>query len=290
MKIAGFTIIRNARKYDYPVLEAIMSVLPLCDVFYVGVGQSEDDTRDMIANIPSDKIIIIDSVWDDDLRTGGQVLAIETNKIFDAIPPEYDWCFYIQSDECVHEDDLKKLRARMALYKNEPDVDGFLFEYKHFYGQYDYIGAGRRWYRHEVRVIRNDKRIRSYKDAQGFRTADNKKLRVKDSGAQIYHYGWVKSPKAQQAKQATFHKMWHDDQWMEKNIPQTPEFDYNNIDLLEKYYGPHPLVMEKRIKEADWNFNYEPARVKITLKHKVLHWLEKRIGWRIGENRNFKLR
>jgi hypothetical protein len=289
MKVAGFTIIRNARKYDYPVLESIMSVLPLCDVFYVGVGQSEDDTRELISTIPSDKIVIVDSVWDDTLRQGGTVLAIETNKVFDAIPAEFDWCFYIQSDECVHEDDLKKLRARMVLYKNEPDVDGLLFEYKHFYGSYDYIGIGRRWYKHEVRIIKNNKDFRSYKDAQGFRTRHNRKLRVKESGAEIYHYGWVKSPKAQQAKQSSFHKMWHDDAWMTANIPAVEEYDYNNIDLLQKYHGPHPLVMEKRIKEADWKFVYDPKKVKRNLRYRVLYWLEKQTGWRVGENRNFKL-
>ncbi len=30
MKVVGFTIIRNAVKYDYPVVEAITSVMPLC--------------------------------------------------------------------------------------------------------------------------------------------------------------------------------------------------------------------------------------------------------------------
>ena len=124
MKVAGFTIIRNARKYDYPVLEAILSVLPLCDAFYVGVGQSDDDTREMIEGIPSGKIVIVDSVWDDSLREGGQVLSIETNKVFDAIPEEFDWCFYIQSDECVHEDDLKGIKQKMLLYKDDDTFTG----------------------------------------------------------------------------------------------------------------------------------------------------------------------
>jgi len=148
--------------------------------------------------------------------------------------------------------------------------------------------VGRRWYKQEVRIIRNDKNIRSYKDAQGFRTAAGHKLRVKESGAEIYHYGWVKSPKAQQAKQSSFHKMWHDDNWMKENIPVVEEYDYNNLDLLEKYYGPHPLVMEKRIKEADWQFIYDPKKVKRNLKYRLLYWLEKQTGWRVGENRNFK--
>ncbi|MFM7662194.1 MAG: glycosyltransferase family 2 protein, partial [Bacteroidota bacterium] len=30
MKVSGFTFIRNAIKYDYPIVEAIQSILPLC--------------------------------------------------------------------------------------------------------------------------------------------------------------------------------------------------------------------------------------------------------------------
>lgn len=289
MKIAGFTIIRNALKYDYPVVEAITSVLPLCDAFYVGVGNSDDATRQLIASIASDKIRVIDTVWDDTLREGGLVLSAETNKVFDAIPPEFDWCFYIQSDECVHEEDLPVIREAMARYAKDQSVDGLLFEYKHFYGHYDYIGVGRRWYKHEIRVIKNNKQIRSYKDAQGFRTRDNKKLKVKSTGAFIYHYGWVKSPKAQQAKQNDFHKMWHDDNWVEKNIPAVEEFDYNNIDLLDKYKGTHPKVFSERIQNARWTFHYDPAKVKTNLKYRFLFWVEKLTGWRVGENRNYQL-
>jgi hypothetical protein len=289
MKVAGFTIIRNAIKYDYPVIEAINSILPVCDVFYVGVGNSEDETRELIASIGSEKIKIIDTVWDDSLREGGKVLAVETNKVFDAIPEEFDWCFYIQSDECVHEEDLPKIAKAMNQYKNDHSVDGLLFEYKHFYGHYKYIGAGRRWYKHEIRIIKNNKNIRSYKDAQGFRMIDNKKLSVKKTGAFVYHYGWVKSPKAQQAKQSSFHKMWHDDEWMKNNIPAVEEFDYSNIDLLEEYKGSHPKVFENRIKKATWNFIYDPKKIKINLRYRFLHFIEKLTGWRIGENRNYRV-
>jgi hypothetical protein len=288
MLVAGFTIIRNALKYDYPVVEAISSILPLCDQFYVGVGNSEDETRALIASIGSEKIIIIDTVWDDSMREGGKVLALETNKVFDQIPEQYDWCFYIQSDECVHENDLEKIKSAMVAHKENKEVDGLLFEYKHFYGHYKYIGIGRRWYKHEIRIIKNNKNIRSYKDAQGFRTTEDKKLRVKKTGAYIHHYGWVKPPQAQQAKQSSFHKMWHDDAWMKKNIPEVEEFDYSNIDLLEVYSGTHPKVFEERIKNANWNFNYDPSRVKINIKYRFLFWVEKLTGWRVGENRNYR--
>ena len=74
MKVSGFTIIRNALKFDYPVVEAITSILPLCDEFVVAVGNSEDGTLQLIRNIGSPKIRIIETVWDDSLRQGGQVL------------------------------------------------------------------------------------------------------------------------------------------------------------------------------------------------------------------------
>jgi hypothetical protein len=287
MKVAGFTIIRNALKYDYPVVEAIRSVLPLCDVFYVGVGNSEDETLQLIKEIPSEKIKIVETVWNEQLREGGLVLSEETNKVFDQIPSDYTWCFYIQSDECVHEEDHAKIREAMLQHKADGRVEGLLFEYKHFYGQYNYIGVGRRWYKNEIRIIRNDKRIRSYKDAQGFRI-NNEKLKVKSTGAYIYHYGWVKAPKAQQAKQENFNKLWHDDEWVKKNVAAAEEYDYSNIDLLAEYQGTHPAVFSKRIREAKWPFDYSDSKVKRNFKYRLLYWIERLTGWRAGEYKNYK--
>ncbi|MBL7917205.1 MAG: glycosyltransferase family 2 protein [Bacteroidia bacterium] len=289
MKVTGFTIIRNAIKYDYPVLEAIQSVLPVCDEFIVSVGKSDDDTLALIKSIPSEKIKIMETVWDDSKRVGGLVLSDETNKVLDTIEKDTDWCFYIQSDECIHEDDLKIIREAMESNNNNKEVQGLLFGYKHFYGHYKYVGIGRRWYSNEIRIVRNDKNIRSYKDAQGFRLKNGNKLKVKKVNAFIYHYGWVKPPKAQQAKQESFHKMWHDDEWMKKNIKATEEFDYSNIDFLELYKGTHPKVYAKRIADANWNFIYDKSKIKVSLKHRILFFIEKTFGWRIGENKNYIL-
>lgn len=289
MKVAGFTIIRNAIKYDYPVVEAITSVLPLCDEFIVAIGNSEDDTLQLIKNINSPKIKIIETVWDDSLRQGGQVLAIETNKAFDAISADADWCFYIQSDECVHEKHLASIKEAMLKYKDHKEVDGLLLNYVHFYGSYHYVGNSRRWYRKEIRIIKNDKTIRSYKDAQGFRKTDNSKLNVKPVNAEVYHYGWVKPPKAQQAKQENFHKMWHDDEWMKKNIAQVAEFDYSQIDSLEEFKGSHPNVFQNRVSKADWKFNFDPSQIKLSLKDKFLLFIEKTTGWKVGEYKNYRI-
>jgi glycosyltransferase involved in cell wall biosynthesis len=290
VKVSGFTFVRNAIQLDYPVIEAITSILPLCDEFIVAVGKSDDGTLELIQSIPSDKIRIIETVWDDTLREGGKVLAVETNKAFHAVSKDCDWAFYIQADEIIHEKFLPVIHQTMLKFRDAPEVEGLLLKYLHFYGSYDYIGDSRKWYRHEIRIIRNNKeQITSYKDAQGFRKYDNSKLRVKRVDAFVYHYGWVKHPVHQQKKQQTFHKYWHDNDWMEKNIPKTVEFDYSDIDSLRRFTGDHPSVMQQRIAQSNWVFEHDITRKNYGLKKRVLMGIEKYTGWRVGEYKNYKV-
>lgn len=290
MKISGFTFVRNAEKYDYPVVESINSILPLCDEFIVAVGNSDDNTRNIIQNINSPKIKIIDTIWDDSLREGGKVLAVETNKAFTHISNDSDWGFYIQADEVIHEKFLDNIYNSMKKNLLNNNIDGLLFDYKHFYASYDYIGESYRWYRKEIRIVRNDKSIYSYKDAQGFRKNNNEKLNVRAANAEIYHYGWVKHPKYQQLKQENFNKLWHDDSWMSKNIKINEEFDYSEIDSLEFFSGTHPKVMHDRIKNINWKFEHDLSRKNYSNKEKIKRFIEKITGWRIGEYQNYILK
>ena len=66
MKVSGFTIIRNAIKYDFPAVEAISSALPLCDEFVVAVGDCNDGTLELIQSISSPKIKIVRTVWEEE--------------------------------------------------------------------------------------------------------------------------------------------------------------------------------------------------------------------------------
>lgn len=289
MKVSGFTIVRNAIKFDYPIVEAINSILPLCDEMIVAVGRSEDDTLGLIRSINSPKIKIIETVWDDTLRKGGKVLADETNKAFATVAKDADWCFYIQGDEVIHEKYHPAIKEAMQKWKDHKEVEGLLFNYLHFYGSYDYVADSRQWYSYSIRVIKNEKNISSYNDATTFRKKDKTKLNVKLVNAYVHHYGWVKPPDKQQAKQQSFHKMWHDDEWMKKNIPPVNEFDYSGIDSLTKFTGSHPQVMHERIKKMNWKFTFDPTQKKFSFKTRILYFIEKKFGWRIGENKNYRL-
>lgn len=286
MKVSGFTFVKNAVKFSFPVVEAITSILPLCDEFIVSVGDSDDGTLELIQSINSPKIKIIRSVWDNSLREGGKVLAVETNKAFDAVAADSDWAFYIQADEVVHEKYHPEIKAQMQRWKDHKEVEGLLFKYLHFYGTYDFLGDSRKWYRNEIRIIRNDKQIRSYKDAQGFRKNDQK-LKVKPIEAYVYHYGYVKHPADMKKKEWDMNRHWHDDSWIKENVQETAHFDYSKIDSLAKFTGTHPAVMQKRVNEINWHLDLDPTRKNLKFKKRLLHWFEQKTGIRLFEYRNY---
>jgi hypothetical protein len=290
MKVSGFTFIRNAVKNDYPVVEAITSILSICDEFIVALGNSEDNTADLIKAIDSPKIKIIDTVWDETLRDGGAVFAQQTDIAFDAMSPDADWAFYIQGDECVHEKYLPLIKREMEQNLGDKKVEGLLFKYLHFYGSYDYYGHSRRWYRREIRILRNEKSVRSYRDAQGFRL-DGRKIRVKLIDAYIYHYGWVKPPAGLKNKLRNFNKFYHDDSWIAENLPESFEFDYKNADRLLHFNGDHPKVMLKRIAATNWKLGIDLKKLhrKMTLRRKILQKIEDLTGWRVSEYRNYTI-
>lgn len=279
MKVSGFTFIRNAIKFDYPVVEAIRSILPVCDYFVVAVGKSDDKTLELIQDIDKQKIRIIETMWDDSLemKKGGKVFALETDKAFQAIPEDADWAFYIQGDEVVHERYLDKIYSSMEQWKDNKIVDGLLFKYLHFYGTYDYIGISPKWYEHEIRIIRNDKSIYSYRDAQGFRKGANEKLNVKPVDAYVYHYGWVKEPRTMMKKvENAFSYYQEKDFQIEKFGDQI--FNYSKIDMLSAFTDTHPQVMKERIENKNWSFEYDFSFNRLPMKYKAKIFLKKYMG------------
>ncbi len=289
MKVSGFTIIRNGEKFDYPFIESIRSVLPICDTMIVAVGDSEDNTLELVKNIGSPKIKIIETVWDDSLREGGRVLAIETDKAKAALPPDTDWAIYIQGDEVFHQADYPAIKKAMEENLNNQRVEGLLFDHLNFYGSFDYIADSRKWTYKQIRVIRNHPDITSFRDAMSF-MKNGKRLKVKRIDATVYHYGWVRKPEAMQKKMESFNKMWHDDEWMEQNFKIADEFDYSNIDSLSHFEGTHPAVMQERIDRMNWKFSFDPTKgIRLSPRRRFLNWLEKKYGIEIGKFRTYKI-
>jgi hypothetical protein len=283
IKVCGFTFVKNAVKLDFPIVESIRSALPLCDKFIVAMGDSADGTRELIENIGDSRIQIIDSVWDESQKTGGRVYALETDKAFQAIGSEYDWCLYIQADEVLHENDYPTIKDAITKWQDHKDVEGLLFKYHHFYGSFDYVGNSRKWYRNEIRIIRNDQSIQSYRDAQGFRKK-SRKLSVVPIDATVYHYGWVRPPQLMKQKCDVVKKYYSGDIIENKIL----EFDYGqSFDSLMKFEGNHPEVMKNRIEAKNWKIDIDTSKIRMKFKYKLLFYFEKYFGIRLFEYRNY---
>lgn len=244
MKISGFTIVRNARKFNYPVLESIRSILPICDQFIVNVGNSEDDTLSLIRSLNDPKIKIVETVWD--MSQGKEVLSTQTNITLSHCTG--DWAFYLQSDEVIHEKDLPRLKSTMEKYLADHSVDALRFKWLHFYGSFTRYRIDSGWYQKQDRIIRNNGTVESFGDAYAFRRKDGRDLGRKNTGCFLYHYGWVQPQDvmAQRRKNAEtigFVQL--------KDNERNDQYRFGNLDRFPVYFGTHPKVMQPLIAAHD---------------------------------------
>lgn len=292
MRVSGFSFVRDAVRLHYPVAESIRSVLPLVDEFIISVGRSEDGTADRIRAIGDPKVRLIETEWDPALFVHGAINAHQTNIALDACSG--DWAVYLQADEVMHEDDLPRLREAMERNLDDPRVEGLLFDYLHFWGDFDRVHWTRNWYRHEVRAVRRLSGMRSWKSAQGFRL-DGRKPRVRPSGARVFHYGWVRPPQVMKNKQVALDRLHHSEEWVQRRHAQTDRaFDYGPLEHLRRFGGTHPAVMREWIAAKEWKAE-DYRRPGTVHEHnrrstRLLTWFEDRIlHHRIGEYRNYVL-
>ena len=253
MKISAFTICRNAVQFDYPIVEVIRSALPLVDEIVVNVGQSADGTLELIRSIESEKVHILESVWDDTMKKDGLLFSHETNKALSRCTG--DWALYLQADEVLHQADHATIRRALRDHLDDPAVIGFTFRYIHFYG--DYRSCNPWFYHRAVRIIRNDGQVESCGDAVGFWLKMDRgylqtvhKDRVRPSGGTIYHYGWVKPPRVLLDKFRYQIARHHGDEPgpEQARMLAGEAYEFDEYGIMKNFAGTHPSVMAERVR------------------------------------------
>jgi len=294
VRISGFTFIRNGVSLGYPFVPAIRSLLPLCDEIVVNVPRSTDDTLKAVRSINDPKIRVIESDWDEGLRTRGLAMSHHTNLALEQCTG--DWCVYIQGDEVLHERTLPLMREAMERERNNEAVQGLLVDYTHFYGSYWTYAYSFGWYQREVRVVRRDPRIRSRGDAQGFRTVDNAKLRVKKSGGQYYHYGHALHPEQARIKRENFLKLSRGDDAVAREITGRPQGFYDEDQKVKPFKGEHPEVMREIVAAANWTYAPRAPLIRLPRAYRRdyfwedIAWIFYRLtGIQVGVHHNYRL-
>jgi len=288
VRVCGFSFVRNALENDYPVVEAVWSVLPLCDEFQLVVARSTDGTLDFLrGELDDERVVISEAPWDESLRTGGRILARLTDAALERCAG--DWGVYVQADEAVHQRYYPAIRACLEHHLTDAEVQGLLFRFRHFYGGYGTIHTGRKWYRREVRVIRLGIGLKSWGDAMGFRFPGGEKPRVAwAADAEVFHYGWARPEESFRVKQRSFTRLYvADDTELDGRLTARNAPVYKNSRYIVPFTGTHPEPMEARISAAPKQvlsgpYTDSPGR-------RALECLERRLGVRFGEPRNFHL-
>ena len=284
MKVSAFTFIKNGQILGYPFLQSIKSILPIVDEFVVNVGESEDETLEMIRTIKDKKIRIIESKWNDSMRNHGYVYGQQ--KMIAQFNCSGDWVFYIEGDEVYHERELDKIKESMEMHLNDSSVEALVVDFNHFYGNANSLLNSPGWYRSEARIIKNS--IRSYApDGLFWLVLDsNKKGRypkAKKTGATCYHYGWVRTEQQMNLKSSKVQKYWGGD---------PVKIDYSQMDqsIIKEFDGSHPKIIkdwlpkEKGLYEA--SFDYELSKKQ--KKHRLMIKLEKFFGFDLSK-KHYKL-
>jgi hypothetical protein len=277
MKVSGFTFLRNGQKLGYPFVESIRSVLPIVDEFVVALGPCDDDTERMLREIDDPKIRIIQTQWNERVKNDYSIKGYiyGQQKSIALFNCTGDWAFYLEGDELIHESELAKIRAAMEQHLDDPRIEALAFDYLHFYGNANTTVWSPRWYRSEVRILRNT--IPAWGPKGLFFVVLDSALRghyprAAHTGATIYHYGWVRSEAQMNLKVTSVRKFW------DSQSPTEKKFSQIDATTLKPFTGAHPQAIQAWLPKADGIFKADPD-YQLTKRDKKHRWMLKLEQW-----------
>jgi hypothetical protein len=189
----------------------------------------------------------------------------------------------------LHERGAEELAAAIQRADGDPEVEGLLVGYLHFYGGFDTIATHRRWYRREVRAVRLDPAldIRPYQGAQGFRVGpEHRRIRARLTGAEMFHYGWARPASALREKRELGRTMYP---WRNADA-SLPLLAW--IPGIRPFRGTHPAVARDwtAARHHDPDRAIAPRRFRLRhLRYYISGAIERLTGIRLFEFRNYRI-
>lgn len=246
--VSGCTIVRTAAGFDYPLVESVRSLLPLVEEVVIVAHRADPLAHETRRALDDPRVRIVETDWDDAPPGGGRVLATQTNIALRQC--RHAWVLYLQADEVLHEADYDAVRGAVARHDDDERVDALTFRFLHFEGAYDLVNPFR--YRRQCRLIRNDGRLESVRDAAGFGRRDGTRLRTRESGARVFHYGWARPPAQLKAKTLALAALYHDEARVARRWGAADPERLGNVEVAFRWRGAHPAVMRERVARTAW--------------------------------------
>lgn len=204
MRIAGFTIIKNANKFSYPIAEVIEQHKDFFDMHFIGVpmeDQDDDGTRQLVeetAKRVGQEVIMVDLDWpskdtawtEESLDKTLQDVLIETIELgMEQGNPQFDWIVKIDADEFYDDDSIQELKEMMEIMAGSSNTC-IAHNYKQYMGSLDYTV----WDPTEFvcHIFQPYKAKFSGNDAMQFRPTEGEIVYLES--IYLHHIGYVKDP------------------------------------------------------------------------------------------------
>lgn len=250
-KLGGSIFVRNAIKYDYCIIEAARSLLPVCDHIVILDCSSTDGTEDLLLNSfgHHHKVTLcFNALWDcapDNTRLS--ILANLAKSLIDC-----EWHFMLQADEVLHEDSYRAIHEATTR-----GADSFQVRRLNFYGNISQHvrldipthekpcdDHPTRLGRHHLNALGDGESIEAYNVSQDF---VDKIL--------ICHYGFVRKPLALVDKTVDAYRWFfgggsQDERF--QRMQEDKQYRWQEImrqDQMQTFTGSHPKVAKHWIKE-----------------------------------------
>ena len=257
----------NLQIMDYPFEAALTSALSICDEAVVVVGQSLDNTLDLVYCLQekhgAERVTVIETVFKYD-RMWQERWWNMASSATDA-----EWLMYHDADEAVHEDDAPKVRQLL----DNPAVGLIRFPFIHFYASEDYTISfplthntrlGRRSLGYRMINMCSDQApghaacaMMMTCEGTDYNAHAYPGPELVDVDAPIYHYGWARNPFALALSQAKYRAWYADGDGLEDGrLPEVdpwPVADELPIFLesgrVQRFDGSHPAAMASWFEE-----------------------------------------
>lgn len=252
-KFSVYTIIKNAIVNAYPVIQSINSILPIADEVVVNLGDSTDSTKGLMhkAYDGIEKVKMLDSIWEN-RDQGVKFLTSQSNLAQSKCKNEI--CIYLQSDECVHENDYEKILNTVKTLQERKDLLGAIVKFHHYDG--DFVSLNMQSYQEEVRIIKKGQLL-SIGDAQSFGIINQNNIipilarrdLLLETNITWHHFGWARPPKNMMDKLKSFDSYYHNDEWLKNTYKDEAikhpngEYNYGSRDNHIINSGTLPAVM-----------------------------------------------
>lgn len=250
--LAGCVCIRNGFDLDFPWIQAVESLLPVCDEVVICDGESEDSTQAYARNWSKrePKINLCVYPWP---KPKGDADFWVTWLNYAREHIKSDWHFQLDADEILHEksyDELREFTKRKAL------KSGIVTRWNFWQDTAHTIPEGVCLGKHVVRVAPSNIWLAS--DGPHPKGSEASQI-SQNTGIEIFHYGFLRHPEAFFKKERALQGFFFDT--YDQRLADAEKFEGNWMtkegvtgweNRLDEYHGKHPEVIKGWLKQRGY--------------------------------------